>query len=130
MVTDRVANLVVALQNASAVRKATVVAPHTKLLEAIAAVLKKEGFIEGYEVKGKSPKLRLEVTMRYTEEGPAIREASRVSKFSRRFYAGAKELRPYRQGYGMRVLTTPKGVMSDRQARRERVGGEVLCQFS
>ena len=130
MVNDSVANLVVALKNASAVKKALVVVPHTKLLEAVASVLKKEKFIADYEVKGKTPKLRLEVSLAYSEEGPAIREAARVSKFSRRVYAAAKELHPFRQGYGVRVLSTPKGVMSDRQARRERVGGEVLCQVA
>lgn len=128
MVTDHVANFVVALKNASAAGKATVVAPHTKMVEAVAAVLAKEGFVKGYEVKGKAPKLRLEVTLAYGEEGPAIRDAARVSKFSRRVYAAAKEVRPFKQGYGLRVLTTPKGVMSDAEARRARVGGEVLCQ--
>ncbi len=128
MVADHIANFIISLKNASAARKRTVEATHTKLVEAVAAVLKKAGFIEGYEVKGTAPKLRLVVTLRYNEDGPAVSEAAKVSRVSRRVYRGAKEIRPMRQGYGLRILTTPKGVMSDREARRLNVGGEVLCE--
>ncbi len=129
MVADHIANFVVSIKNASAARKRTVESVSTKLVEAVAAILKKEGFIEGYEVKGDAAKRRIVVTLRYTEEGPAVAEAKKVSRFSRRVYKAAKDVRPLRQGYGLRVLTTPKGVMTDREARRNNVGGEVLCEL-
>jgi small subunit ribosomal protein S8 len=129
MVVDHIANFVVSIKNASAARKRSVEATHTKLVEAIAAILKKEGFIESYEVKGGEAKRRIVVNLRYTADGPAVSEASKVSRYSRRVYKGAKEIRPLRQGYGLRILTTPKGVMTDREARRGNVGGEVLCEL-
>lgn len=129
MVADHIANFVISLKNASAARKRTVEAVHTKLVEAVAAILKKEGFIESYAVKGGDVKRRIEVTLRYSDEGAAISEAAKVSRFSRRVYKGAKEIRPFRQGYGLRILTTPKGVMTDREARRGNIGGEVLCEI-
>ncbi len=128
MVADHLANFVISIKNASAARKRTVESVHNKLLESVAKVLKKEGFIDSFEVKGTAPKLRLVVTLRYNEDGPAVSEAAKVSRFSRRVYRGAKEIRPMRQGYGLRILTTPKGVMTDREARRLNVGGEVLCE--
>lgn len=129
MVADHIANFVISIKNASAARKRTVEATHTKLVESIATVLKKEGFIESFEVKGGEIKRRIVVTLRYNEDGPAVTEAAKVSRFSRRVYKAAKEIRPFRQGYGLRILTTPKGVMTDREARRNNVGGEVLCEL-
>ena len=127
MVADHLANFVISLKNASAARKRSVEAVHTKLVEAVASILKKEGFIESYDVKGSDAKRRIEVTLRYGDEGAAISEAAKVSRYSRRVYKAAKDIRPFRQGYGLRILTTPKGVMTDREARRGNVGGEVLC---
>ena len=115
MVADHIANFVISIKNASAARKRTIEATHTKLVEAIASVLKKEGFIDSFEVKGGDVKRRIVVTLRYNEDGPAVSEA-------------AKDIRPMRQGYGLRILTTPKGVMTDREARRNNIGGEVLCE--
>lgn len=130
MVADHLANFVVSIKNASAARKRAVETPHSNLIEAVAAVLKKEGRIDSYEVKGEAGKARrLVAVLRYNEDGPAVSEAAKVSRFSRRVYKGAKELRPLRQGYGLRILTTPKGVMTDREARRQNVGGEVLCEI-
>lgn len=127
MVADHIANFVVSIKNASAARKRSVEAVHTKLVEAIAEVLKKEGFIESYEVKG-DVKRRILVNLRYVDGGPAVSQAGKVSRFSARVYKGAKEIRPTRQGYGLRILTTSKGVMTDREARRNNIGGEVLCE--
>ena len=129
MVADHLANFVISLKNASAARKRSVEAVHTKMVEAVAAILKKEGFIESYDVKGSDAKRRIEVTLRYGDEGAAISDAAKVSRYSRRVYKGAKEIRPFRQGYGLRILTTPKGVMTDREARRGNLGGEVLCEI-
>jgi small subunit ribosomal protein S8 len=129
MVADHLANFVISLKNASAARKRTVEGVSTKLVEAVATILKKEGFIESFEVKGADAKRRIVATLRYSDEGAAISEAAKVSRYSRRVYRGAKEIRPFRQGYGLRILTTPKGVMTDREARRGNVGGEVLCEI-
>ena len=127
MVADHLANFVISLKNASAARKRSVEAVHTKLVEAVASILKKEGFIEAYDVKGSDAKRRIEVTLRYGDEGAAISDAAKVSRYSRRVYRGAKEIRPFRQGYGLRILTTPKGVMTGNQAKKENVGGELVA---
>ncbi len=90
-------------------------------------MLKDEGYIRGYEEVAKDGHPELEISLKYFDGRPVIRELKRVSKPGRRVYAGVSEMPQVRQGLGVAILSTPKGVMSDAQARTSNVGGEVLC---
>jgi len=95
----------------------------------IAEVLKLEGFIVGYEVREGRPSSTLTVNLKYGVDGEVvIRSIDRISKPGRRIYASVDDLKPVLRGQGIHVVSTPKGILSDRQAREQRVGGEVLCK--
>lgn len=123
---DSIANLITNIKNASDVSKETVVIPYSKMRASILDVLEKEGFITGVAKKGKKISKTLEVTLAYNEYGPRIKGVERVSKLSKRMYAGANELKSVKQGHGVLILTTSKGIMTDAQARKAGVGGELL----
>lgn len=124
---DQIANMLITMKNASMVSKETVVVPFSKLKYAIAQCLKEQGFIVNASKKTEKNNIAvLEIQLAYTAEGSKIHDVKRMSKQSRRMYTGAKELRPVKNGYGITVLSTPKGILSDKQARKEMVGGEVL----
>jgi len=126
MVIDPIANLINGIKNASLQGASTVSLPYSKVKHSILEVLKKEGYIEDFEKKGKDIKKRLNVNLKYTEGDPVIKEVKRVSKQSQRIYKSVKDIHPVKNGYGMMVLSTPEGVMSDNEARKRRVGGEAL----
>lgn len=129
MMTDPIADMFTRLRNANTVRAKRVTMPASKLKVRIAQVLKDEGFIQDYVVEPAEPASKLSITLRYGGDGEAvIRSIVRVSRPGRRVYAGAGELPPVLRGMGIQILSTPKGVLSDRTARRERIGGEVLCK--
>ena len=108
--------------------KATVESPASKLRAWVLDVLADEGYIRGYEkVDGKDGHPALRIELKYHEGTPVIREVKRVSKPGRRVYMGAKDIPEVRQGLGVSIVSTPKGVMSDQAARSANVGGEVLC---
>ncbi len=109
------------------VSKETVVVPFSNLKYAIAQCLKDNGFIVNASKKTEKNNISvLEITLAYTAEGSKIHDVKRMSKPSRRMYTPVKELRPVKNGHGITVLSTPKGIMSDKQAKKEMVGGEVL----
>lgn len=124
---DPLANMLTILRNAGAVGKETVSVPYSKMKESIAEVLEKKGYITGYKKTGKKANKKLVITLAYREDGThKITKAQRISKPARRLYTGVRDLRPVRQGYGHLVLSTPKGIMTDDEAREENVGGEAL----
>jgi small subunit ribosomal protein S8 len=122
---DQIANMLVAIKNAGKVKKASIVIPHSKMKEAIASVLKEEGYIKTYHVGGETKKT-LEIVIEYKGNAPRITDVKRVSKSSKRVYTGVKEITPTKYGHGLSILSTPKGIMTDKLARKEMVGGEVL----
>jgi small subunit ribosomal protein S8 len=127
MVTDPIGDFLVRLKNASMVRRDTVLVPATNMNTELAKLLKKEGYVAGYENR---PKRRaLEVTLIYKEGVAAIHDAKRVSKPSRRMYMGVRDIKPVKRGKGILVLSTPKGLLTGRDATKERVGGEVLFEL-
>ena len=129
MMTDPIADMMTRLRNANTNRAKQVTMPASRLKVGIAQILKEEGFINDYVVEPATPSSKLKLTLRYGGDGEAvIRRIIRVSRPGRRVYAGANELPPVLRGMGIQILSTPKGVLSDRTARRERVGGEVLCK--
>jgi small subunit ribosomal protein S8 len=129
MMTDPVADLLTRVRNSTRRRAKSVTMPASKLKVRIAQVLVDEGYLRGYRVEPKKPQSDLVLDLKYGPDGEfVIREIRRVSKPGCRVYAGAKRLPRVLRGQGILVLSTPKGVLSDRAARRENLGGEVLCQ--
>ena len=126
--SDPIGDMLTRIRNAQQRGKNAVLTPASKLRARVLDVLKDEGYIRGYEEQTGSnghPELRIE--LKYHEGTPVIREIKRVSKPGRRVYSGVKELPSVRQGLGVSIVSTPKGVMSDAHARAANVGGEVLC---
>ncbi len=129
MVTDRVGDFIIRLKNAGAIGNPTVSAPHSKHVEAIAFKLKELGFVENVEVSKKTPKT-IEVTLSYDARGNhKIRDVKRISKPGRRLYVPASGAHQVKNGLGARILSTPKGILSDTEARKVRVGGENLFEI-
>lgn len=125
---DPLGDMLTRIRNAQMRGKSTVRTPASKLRAWVLDVLKDEGYIRGYEtVAGANGLPELEISLKYHDGTPVIREIKRVSKPGRRVYAGVKELPAVREGLGVSIVSTPKGVMSDAAARAAKVGGEVLC---
>ncbi len=125
---DPIGDMLTRIRNAQGRGKGHVLTPASKLRAWVLDVLKDEGYIRGYEaVTGKDGHPELRIELKYYEGTPVIREIKRVSKPGRRVYSGVKELPQVRQGLGVSIVSTPKGVMSDAHARAANVGGEVLC---
>ena len=129
MSSDPVADLVIRLKNAGAVRKASVSVPFSNLKMAIAEKLKDAGCVQAIEKKGKKVRKTLDIALKYEAGKSAISGVKRVSKPGRRVYKKAHEIVPVRYGYGSLLLSTPKGVMTDKEARKARVGGEALFEI-
>tara|TARA_A100001011_G_scaffold383179_1_gene454037 strand:- start:377 stop:775 length:399 start_codon:yes stop_codon:yes gene_type:complete len=127
-INDPVGDMLTRIRNAQMRNKSNVSTPASKLRGWVLDVLKSEGYIRNYEsVVGKDGKAFIEVSLKYFDGEPVIRELRRVSTPGRRVYARAKEIPLVRQGLGIAIVSTPKGVMSDGQARATNVGGEILC---
>lgn len=125
--SDPIADLLTRIRNAQMVAKSTVVVPSSKVKVAIAQVLKDEGYIDGFQVKVDGKKSELEITLKYYAGRPVIERIERVSRPGLRVYKGCEKLPQVMNGLGVAIVTTPKGVMTDRKARAAGVGGEVLC---
>lgn len=125
--SDPIADLLTRIRNAQMVAKSTVVVPSSKVKVAIAQVLKDEGYIDGFQVKADGKKSELEITLKYYVGRPVIERIERVSRPGLRVYKGCEKLPQVMNGLGVAIVTTPKGVMTDRKARAAGVGGEVLC---
>ena len=128
-VTDPVGDMITRIRNAAMRGRSKVLSPASKLRAHVLDVLKDEGYIRGYEVlevPGEFP--QFEIELKYFDGAPVIAEISRVSKPGRRVYSSIKDLKPVKNGLGISILSTPKGVMSDNNARENNVGGEVLCR--
>ncbi|MBL8388951.1 MAG: 30S ribosomal protein S8 [Hydrogenophaga sp.] len=125
--SDPIADMLTRIRNAQMVEKATVSMPASKVKAAIAQVLKDEGYIDGFQVKTEDGKTQLEIALKYYAGRPVIERIERVSKPGLRIYRGRDALPQVLNGLGVAIVTTPKGVMTDRKARATGVGGEVLC---
>ena len=126
--TDPLGDMLTRIRNGQRAKKDSVVTPASKLRANVLEVLKREGYIRGYgheEVAG-HPGLRVE--LKYFEGQPAIKHVARVSKPGRRVYSGSGELPTIRNGLGIVIVSTPRGVLSDAEAREQKVGGEVLAE--
>lgn len=127
--TDPLADMLTRIRNGQQARKSTIVSPASKLRKNVLDVLKREGFIRGFSQNEiRTGISELEIELKYHEGDPVIREISRVSTPGRRVYSGIKDLSRVYDGLGISILSTPRGVLSDSEARDQNVGGEVLCR--
>ena len=125
---DPLGDMLTRIRNAAMRHKSTVRSPSSKLRLRVLDVLQDEGFIRGYEVIDNGDKKpEVEISLKYHEGAPVIREMKRVSKPGRRYYSGVTGMLQVRNGLGVSIVSTSKGVMSDAKARAANVGGEVLC---
>ncbi len=125
--SDPIADMLTRIRNAQSVEKAVVAMPSSKLKVAIAQVLKDEGYIDGFSIKTDGAKSELQVSLKYYAGRPVIERIERVSRPGLRVYKGRDDIPQVMNGLGVAIVTTPKGVMTDRKARQTGVGGEVLC---
>ena len=125
-VTDPIGDLLTRIRNAQGARSGSCKAPWSRIKEELCQVLKREGWIADIQVIGEGIEREVEVTF---VPGKKL-ELKRMSKPGRRLYASSKELKPVLRGYGMAVITTSKGLLTDEEARAQKIGGEVLCTIS
>jgi small subunit ribosomal protein S8 len=133
VITDPIADMLMRIRNAGSAGKPLVYVPYSDLKLRLAHVLMKEGYIASIArktLKGKTTERMIEIGVLYDAPGqPRVRGAVRVSRPSRRLYAGTKDIHPVHQGHGLMLLSTPKGIMTGDAARKEHVGGEIICKI-
>lgn len=127
--TDPIADMIIRIKNALLARHSEVVIPHSKVKQAIATILQSEGYVEAVTTKTDSMAPQLVITLKYQGKTPAITDVRRVSKPGRRHYASARQIPRALGGYGITIVSTSKGVITDTQARKQNVGGEIICQI-
>jgi len=126
---DTIGDFIIRLKNAGAVGHQTVSLPHSRLKEAVANKLRETGYVTSVEVEGKGVKQTLIVGLKYEGGKHIINDVARVSKPGRRLYAKVEEIYPVKFGKGHLILSTPKGILTDREARENKVGGEQLFKI-
>jgi small subunit ribosomal protein S8 len=124
---DPLGDLLTRIRNAQMRNKSKVASPNSRLRESVLEVLKNEGYIRGYAVVEHEGRSEIEIELKYFDGEPVIREIERVSKPGRRVYTSVKNMQRINNGLGVTIVSTPKGVMADHDARDANVGGEILC---
>jgi small subunit ribosomal protein S8 len=124
---DPLGDLLTRIRNAQMRNKSKVSSPNSRLRESVLEVLKSEGYIRGFAVMERDGRSEIEIELKYFEGEPVIREIERISKPGRRVYTSVKNLPRINNGLGVAIVSTPKGVMADHDARDANVGGEILC---
>lgn len=127
--TDPIADMLTRIRNALMVKKQTIKVPFSKFKMEILKVLKKNGYIEDFVKVGREPKRMIEITLAYDENNcPKITEIKKISKPSQRVYKKAKHIFSAKRGFGIYVVSTPQGVMTDKEARAKKLGGEIILE--
>jgi len=130
MSRDPISELIIGIKNAGKAGGISVKLPHSNLKLAIAEVLQKEGFVKKVSKIGKAPKRVIEIEIAYKDKNtPKIKDVVRVSKLSKRIYNGVKDIKTVKGGHGLAILSTSKGIMTDKQAKKEKIGGEILFRI-
>ena len=124
---DPLGDLLARIRNAQMRNKSKVISPNSRLRESVLGVLKNEGYIRGYTVMERDGRSEIEIELKYFDGEPVIREIERVSKPGRRVYTSVRNMPRINNGLGVTIVSTPKGVMADHDARDANVGGEILC---
>jgi small subunit ribosomal protein S8 len=130
MLTDPIADLLTRIRNALAANKKTVAAPYSRMKEAIVKILKSEGYIKDYQVSGDKLKKQLEIVLKYHQNQPLMTELVRISKPGVRLYSDKDQLYRFLRGPGIVILSTSKGIITGRKAKKLGIGGEIICQIS
>lgn len=125
--TDPISDMLTVIRNAQAVLHPTVEIPFSNLKYELAKILQKQGFIEQIEKKGKKTKRFIEITLKYDNKRSVISGIRRISKPGQRIYLSALKIKKIKGGYGMSIISTSRGLMTDKEARKNKLGGEVLC---
>lgn len=126
--TDPISDMIIRITNAQAVLRPTVSIPFSNFKYEIAKILEKEGFIEKLEEKGKKVKKIIEITLKYHDKEPIISGLKRVSKPGQRIYTEAKKIKKLKGGYGLAIISTPKGLMTNKEAKKKKLGGEIIFE--
>jgi small subunit ribosomal protein S8 len=130
MVGDPIGDFIIRLKNAATAGHASVSVPYSKMKMAVAEALRDAGFVKAVEKRGKKVRKTIHVDLLYTKDGkPRVTSVKRLSKPGRRIYRSVREIFPVRYGKGLLVLSTPNGILTDKEARKERVGGEALFEI-
>jgi len=128
MITDPIADMINRIKNAQAVLKPTVKVPYSNLKYEVVKILEKKGWLESVEKKGKKTGKILEINLRYNEGRPAITNIRKISKPGQRIYVPVNKIKKVRDGFGMSIVSTSRGMMTNIEARRENLGGEILVE--
>jgi len=127
--TDPIADLLTRIKNGLKVKKKQVTAPYSKIKVGILKILKEKNLIKGFKIQENGVKKNFIIYLKYDEDGePFIEDLKRVSKPGRRVYAGYKDLKPLRRGFAFRIISTSRGLMTDEEARKRKLGGEIICE--
>ena len=126
--TDPITDMLNRIRNAQAVLKTTVDVPLSKIKLEICQILARNGFIKGFEKKGRKNKKNIQITLKYDGKIPAISGMKRISKPGQKIYLPYKKIKKVKGGYGLSIISTSKGLMTDKEARKQRLGGEVICE--
>ncbi|MFZ8806326.1 MAG: 30S ribosomal protein S8 [Minisyncoccia bacterium] len=128
--TDPIADFLTRIRNALKVKKKKVEAPYSKMKLAISKILKEKELIQDFKIREENGKKFIVLTLKYDENGePLIENLLRVSKPGRRVYMGYRDFKPVKSGFGFRIVSTSRGVMTDIEAKRRKLGGEVICEI-
>ena len=126
---DLIADMLTIIRNAQLAKRATAKVPYSKVNFGVLEILKKEGWVKNLELKKRGEKAWIIVELAYENDGsPVIHDIQRISKQGQRMYSGYKEIPIIIQGYGLAVISTPNGIMTGKEARKQKVGGEILCK--
>lgn len=125
---DPISDMLTSIRNALAVKHSTVVVPFSNLKYEVGKIFEKEGFIEKIEKKGKRSKRLIEVTLKYSDDVPAISGLKRISKPGQRIYSNWNKIKRVKGGYGVAIISTSKGLMTNKEARKNKLGGEMICE--
>jgi len=127
--TDPITDFLNRIRNAQGAQKAEVVFPFSKLKYEIAKILEKRGLVEKVEKKERKTRKVIELTLKYEDKLPLISGLKRVSKPGQRIYQGYRDIKQIKSGFGFSIISTPQGLMTDKEAKRKKLGGEIICQI-
>ncbi|MDD3032426.1 MAG: 30S ribosomal protein S8 [Candidatus Pacebacteria bacterium] len=127
---DRVADMLTTINNAQVVSKKQISVPYSEFNFKIVELLKREGYLLNIEKKGRVPNKKILIDLKYREDGiPMISKVRKVSKQGQRIYKTSSDIKPVKSGYGFSIVSTSKGLMTNKEARRNKVGGEIICEI-